>query len=75
MAEIITRTAASSAMLEARVARLRTNLHTSPQGRKMLLDLSPSGMLVADRNNVDFINQAIVDFTDWADFSQWPQSS
>lgn len=74
MVEISTSTITTLAVLDERVARLRTKLRTTPQGHKMMQKLSPAGVVKTDRNNVDFANCDIVDFTDWQQFSQWPQS-
>lgn len=60
-------------MFVERVRRLRTQLQSSPEGRKAMIELSPSGMVSTTQSNVDFTSQNIVDFTDWREWSQWGQ--
>lgn len=52
--------------MEERLVRLRANLHCSTQGREAMQLLAPSYMFQSGGN--------IVDFSDWRQFSQWPQS-
>lgn len=56
----------TSATLEERVERLRTNLFPTPQGQRTVIELSPPGMVQTDPN--------IVNFTSWEQWSQWSQS-
>jgi hypothetical protein len=61
-----TLTEATPTPLEERVARLRADLFSSPPGRQTLLELTPAGMVQT--------NPDVMDFCDWQQFSQWPQS-
>jgi hypothetical protein len=60
--------------LEERVRRLRTQLQSSSEGRKVMIELAPSSMVSTKQNSVDFTSRNIVDFTDWSEWSQWGQS-
>lgn len=60
--------------LDERVARVREQLRTTSQGHKMMQDLSPMSLVKTDHSSLDAVTRAIVDFTDWENFSQWPQS-
>jgi hypothetical protein len=67
MAELTNMAEVTSTTLEERVVRLRTDLHSSPRGRKTITELSPAGMIQTD--------QSIVDFTDWGQKpSPWSRS-
>jgi hypothetical protein len=74
MAEISTSTNALPASLDERVARVREQLRSSSRGHKVMQDLSPTGLVKTDHASLDAVTRAIVDFTDWENFSQWPQS-
>ncbi len=63
MTEITHTTEATSATLEERIARLRTDLYSTPQGCKTMVELTPAGMIHTSDN--------IVDFTDWS--QSWSQ--
>jgi hypothetical protein len=52
--------------LEDRVARLRAELLSTPEGHKKMMELSPPEMVKTDPN--------IVNFTSWEQWSQWSQS-
>jgi len=52
---------------EERVARLHDALNASEEGRAAMQSLAPAAMILTDRN--------IVDFCDWSEFHQWPQST
>lgn len=49
-----------------RAASLRTQLHASREGQEVIASLAPQSMFHGDRD--------MVDFSDWSQFSQWPQS-
>lgn len=74
MAEISSSTHALPASLDERVARVREQLRSTSQGHKMMQALSPAGLVKMDHASLDAVTRAIVDFTDWENFSQWPQS-
>jgi hypothetical protein len=60
MAEVTQKT------IEDRVARLRTDLYSTPQGCKILVELTPLGTIHVTEN--------IVDFCDWGQsWTQWSQ--
>ncbi len=58
---------AQEADLNTRVERLRGIVNSTPTGRKTMLALVPATRLHSDPN--------IMDWSDWEQFSQWPQST
>jgi hypothetical protein len=50
-----------------RAARLRTVLTEDPHSRTLITELLPSDIASAGQDTV-------VDFSDWSQFDQWPQS-
>jgi hypothetical protein len=54
-------TEVAKATLEARVARLQTALHTSPQGRKTMMELFPLGLVPFDPN----VGEAEQNWSEW----------
>jgi hypothetical protein len=53
--------------LDERLSHLRISLNSTAEGRRTMSSLAPSTMIRTDEN--------IVDFSDWSQFNQWPQSS
>ena len=53
--------------IHERIERLRDGLTRTENGRKILQSMTPA--------EVVRINENVVDFCDWSQFSQWPQSS
>lgn len=56
-----------TAEFEDRLSQLHTALNSTEEGRSAMKSLAPSTMILTDQN--------IVDFCDWSEFHQWPQSS
>jgi hypothetical protein len=53
--------------LNERVAKLRERLNSSPEGRVIVQRLVPTDRLQSAEHKA-------MDFCDWQQFSQWPQS-
>jgi hypothetical protein len=56
-----------TAGFEDRLYQLHEALNSTQEGRAAMKSLAPSTMILTDRN--------IVDFCDWTEFHQWPQST